>query len=118
LQGPTADTFLNAEAVSFLSNRTEVPMKSFIVIAFSMWLPVMVFAATPATTLTGSTVESVDVAKQTVSVKTKDGQSYTLHVQDPELLKKHDLKKGDQISIQVDTNNNIIQIAKPDSQTK
>jgi hypothetical protein len=93
-------------------------MKSFIAVAFSLWLPVMVFAATPATTLTGATVESVDAAKQTVSVKTKDGQSYTLHVQDPELLTKHNLKKGDQISIQVDTNNNIIQIAKPDSQTK
>ena len=93
-------------------------MKSFIAVAFSLWLPGMVLAATPATTLTGATVESVDAAKQTVSVKTKDGQSYTLHVQDPELLKKYNLKKGDQISIQVDTNNNVIQIAKPDSQTK
>jgi hypothetical protein len=93
-------------------------MKRFIAVAFSLWLPVMVFAATPATTLTGATVESVDAAKQTVSVKTKDGQSYTLHVQDPELLKKYNLKKGDQISMQVDTNNNVIQIVKPDSQTK
>jgi hypothetical protein len=93
-------------------------MKSFIAVAFSLWLAVMVFAATPATTLTGATVESVDADKQTVSVKTKDGQSYTLHVQDPELLKKYNLKKGDQISMQVDTNNNVIQIAKPDSQTK
>jgi hypothetical protein len=93
-------------------------MKSFIAVAFCVWLPVMVFAATPATTLTGVTIESVDAAKQTVSVKTKDGQSYTLHVQDPELLKKYNLKKGDQVSMQVDTNNNIIQIAKPDSQTK
>lgn len=93
-------------------------MKSFVAVAFSLWLPVMVFAASPGTTLTGATVESVDAAKQTVSVKTKDGQSYTLHVQDPELLKKYNLKKGDQISVQVDTNNNVIQIAKPDSQTK
>ena len=93
-------------------------MRNFIAVAFSLWLPVMVFAATPATTLTGATVESVDAAKQTVSVKTKDGQSYTLHVQDPELLKKYNLKKGDQISMQVDTNNNVIQIATSDSQTK
>ena len=93
-------------------------MKSFITVALSLWLQVLVFAATPATTLTGATVENVDTAKQTVTVKTKDGQSYTLHVQDPDLLKKYNLKKGDQISIQVDTNNNIIQIVKPDSQTK
>jgi len=89
-------------------------MKRFIVLAFSLWFPIIAAAATPATTLTGTTVESVDAAKQTLSVKTKDGQSYTLHVQDPELLKKYNLKKGDQISVQVDTNNNVIQIAKPD----
>lgn len=89
-------------------------MKRFIVLAFSIWLPVMAFAAAPATTLTGSTVESVDAAKQTISIKTKDGQQYTLHVQDPELLKKHNLKKGDQISVQVDTDNNVIQIVKSD----
>ena len=75
-------------------------MKRFIAVAFSLWLPVLAFAAAPATTLTGSTVESVDAAKQTISIKTKDGQSYTLHVQDPELLKKYNLKKGDHISLQ------------------
>jgi hypothetical protein len=91
-------------------------MKRFIVfLAFSLCFPMMAFAATPATTLTGATVESVDAAKQTVGVKTKDGQSFTLHVQDPELLKKYNLKKGDRISVQVDTNNNVIQIAKPDN---
>jgi hypothetical protein len=94
-------------------------MKSFIAVTFSIWLPLMVFAATPATTLTGTTVESVDEAKQTVSIKTKDGQSYALHVKDAELLKKYNLKKGDQISVQVDTDNNVIQIAKhDDSQTR
>jgi hypothetical protein len=92
-------------------------MKRFIALAFSLWLPVLALAASPATTLMGSTVESVDEAKQTISIKTKDGQSYTLKVQDPELLKKYNLKKGDQISLQVDTNNNVIQIAKSDTQT-
>jgi hypothetical protein len=93
-------------------------MKTFVAVAFSLWFPVMVFAASPGTTLTGATIENVDPANQTVSVKTKDGQSYTLRVLDPELLKKYNLKKGDQISVQVDTNNNVIQIANPDSQTK
>ena len=79
-------------------------MKRFIVLAFSFWLPVMAFAAAPATTLTGSTVESVDAAKQTITIKTKDGQSYTLRVQDPELLKKYNLQKGDQICVHLDTN--------------
>jgi antitoxin component of MazEF toxin-antitoxin module len=77
-----------------------------------MWLPAVAFAANPAKTYTGTTVENVDQAKQEVSVKTKTGESWTLKVTDPELLKKHNLKKGDQVSIEVDTNNNIITIAK------
>jgi hypothetical protein len=92
-------------------------MKRLMALAFGLWLPVLSYAAAPATTYTGTTVESVDTAKQTLSIKTKDGQSYTLHVADPELLKKHKLKKGDRVSVEVDTNNNIIQIAKPDTQT-
>ncbi len=87
-----------------------------LVVVFSLLLPALAFAATPATTLSGATVEHVDAAKQTLSVKTKDGQSYTLHVKDAELLKKNELKKGDQVSLEVDTNNNVIQIAKPTNQ--
>ena len=77
-----------------------------------MWLPAVAFAANPAKTYTGTTVENVDQAKQTISVKTKTGESWTLKVTDPEMLKKHNIKKGDQVSIEVDTNNNIITIAK------
>lgn len=91
-------------------------MKRLMVFVFSVWLPVLTYAATPATTLTGTTVENVDTAKQTLTIKTKDGQSWTLHVADPELIKKHNLKKGDQVSLEVDTNNNVIQIAKPVNQ--
>lgn len=87
-------------------------MKRLMALIFGLWLPVLAFAAAPATTFTGTTVESVDTAKQTLSIKTKEGQSWTLHVADPELLKKHKLQKGDQVSLEVDTNNNVIQIAK------
>jgi hypothetical protein len=92
-------------------------MKRLMIVAFSLMLPVLSYASAPATTLSGTTVENVDTAKQTLSVKTRDGQSYTLHVNDPELLKKHNLKKGDLVSLEVDTNNNVIQIAKPANQT-
>ncbi len=87
-------------------------MKRLMALALGLWLPTVAMAATPATTLTGTTVENVDTAKQTVSIKTREGQSWTLPVADPELLKKHNIKKGDQVSLEVDTNNNIIQIAK------
>lgn len=76
------------------------------------WLPAVALAANPATTFTGTTVESVDPGKQTLSIKTKEGQSWTLHVADPELLKKYNLRKGDHVSIEVDTSNNVTKIAK------
>ncbi len=88
-------------------------MTRFVAYAFGLWLPaVAVLAATPATTFTGTTVENVDTAKQTITIKTKEGQSWTMRVADPELLKKHDVKKGDHLSLEIDTNNEIIQIAK------
>jgi hypothetical protein len=81
------------------------------------WLPVIALAsnpATPATTFTGTTVENVDTGKQTLSVKTKEGQSWTLRVADPEMLKKLNVKRGDHVSIEVDTSNNVTKIAKAD----
>lgn len=92
-------------------------MKLLMSVAFSLLLPALSYASNPATTLSGTTVENVDTAKQTLSIKTRDGQSYTLHVNDPELLKKHDLKKGDLVTLEVDTNDHIIQIAKAANQT-
>jgi len=88
-------------------------MKRIAMLAIGLWwLPVAAVAASPATTFTGTTVENVDTAKQTLSIKTKEGQSWTLHVADPELLKKHNVRKGDQVSVEVDTNNQVVQIAK------
>jgi len=88
-------------------------MNRLIVAAIGLlWLPAVALAASPAKTYTGTTVENVDTSKQTVSIKTKAGESWTLKVLDPEMLKKHNLKKGDQVSIEVDTNNNITKIAK------
>lgn len=81
-------------------------MKRLMALAIGLWLPVVALAANPATTFTGTTVKNVNPGKQTVSIKTKEGQSWTLRVADPELLKKHNLRKGDKVSLEVDTNNN------------
>lgn len=92
-------------------------MKRLMALAFALSLPVLGCASAPATTHTGTTVESVDMGKQTISIKTKEGQSWTLPVADSELLKKHALQPGDQISVEVDTDNNVTQIAKFETQT-
>jgi hypothetical protein len=88
-------------------------MKRLIALAIGLcWLPAVALAANPATTYTGTTVEAVDAGKQTISIKTKKGESWTLKVADPEMLKKHNVQKGDQVSVEVDTNNTITKIAK------
>lgn len=88
-------------------------MKRLMALAIGLcWLPAVALAANPATTYTGTTVENVDTGKQTISIKTKKGESWTLKVADPELLKKQDIKKGDHVSVEVDTNNTITKIAK------
>jgi formylmethanofuran dehydrogenase subunit D len=87
-------------------------MRYLIALAIGLWLPAAAWAANPATTYTGTIVENVDTEKQTISIKTKKGESWTLHVTDPQMLKKHNIRKGDQVSVEVDTNNNIIKLAK------
>lgn len=88
-------------------------MKRLMALAIGLcWLPAVALAANPATTYTGTTVENVDTGKQTISIKTKKGESWTLKVADPEMLKKYNLHKGDLVSVEVDTNNTITKIAK------
>jgi hypothetical protein len=101
------------EAVHPLKEEKSMNGLRVIVMAIGiLWLPTVALAANPAKTYTGTTIENVDTSKQTVSIKTKTGESWTLKVTDPEMLKKYNLKKGDQVSIEVDTNNNITKIAK------
>jgi len=54
------------------------------------------------TTFIGSTIENVDTGQQTITFRTQEGQTWTLGVTDPDLLKNEHLTKGDHISIEVD----------------
>jgi hypothetical protein len=92
-------------------------MKYFHVITTLFIATVFVFVVqiTPieaATTFAGTTVEAVDLSKQTLSFKTREGMSWTLHVSNPDLLKKEQLAKGEQVTLEVDTNDNVIKITK------
>jgi hypothetical protein len=90
----------------------EVDMKRVMAFVIGLWLPAVAWAANPSNTYTGTTVEHVDTGKQTLSIKTREGERWTLHVSDPEMLKKQNVQKGDTVSVQVDTNNEVIKIAK------
>ncbi len=66
-----------------------------------------------ATSFSGSTVTAVDESKGTVTFRTKEGESWTLPVSDPELIKKKQVAQGDQVSIEIDLDDRITKIAKP-----
>ena len=66
------------------------------------------------TTFIGSTIERIDDAKQTVTFRTREGQSWTMRLADPTLLKKEPLAKGDIVSIESDPNDKITKIVKLD----
>jgi hypothetical protein len=70
-----------------------------------------------ATTFTGSTVVGLDQAKRTVTFQTKEGDTWTLPVSDPNLLNKDQVAKGDRVSIEIDLNDRISKITKLSERT-
>jgi hypothetical protein len=69
------------------------------------------------TTFTGSTVIGLDQAKRTVTFQTKEGDTWTLPVSDPNLLNKDQVAKGDRVSVEIDLNDKISKITKLSERT-
>lgn len=69
------------------------------------------------TTFTGSTVIGLDQVKRTVTFQTKEGDTWTLPVSDPNLLNKDQVAKGDRVSIEIDLNDRISKITKLSERT-
>ncbi|WHZ22595.1 MAG: hypothetical protein OJF47_001707 [Nitrospira sp.] len=65
-----------------------------------------------AANFVGTTIERIDSAQQTVTFKTRDGQSWTLQVSDPRVLQEKPLARGDQVTVEIDTNDKISHISK------
>jgi hypothetical protein len=70
-----------------------------------------------ATTFTESTVVGLDQAMRTVTFQTKEGDTWTLPVSDPNLLNKDQVAKGDRVSIEIDLNDRISKITKLSERT-
>ena len=69
-------------------------------------------------TFIGSTVLSMDQAQRTITFRTKEGQSWTLPVADPNILKKEQVTTGDQVSIELDPNDRVTKIIKLSEQPR
>lgn len=65
-----------------------------------------------ATTFIGSTIVGIDQAQRTITFQTREGQSWTLQVADPNILKTEQVSKGDQVSIEIDLSDRITKIIK------
>ena len=65
-----------------------------------------------ATTFGGSRIIAIDQGQQTITFKTREGQTWTLPVTDPNLLKQQSNAKNEQVTIEIDLNDRIINVVK------
>ena len=65
-----------------------------------------------ATIFGGSRIIAIDQGQQTITFKTKEGQTWTLPVTDPNLLKRESNSKDEQVTIEIDLNDRITNVVK------
>ena len=63
-----------------------------------------------ATTFNRSTVLNVDDARRTITIRTQEGDTWTLSVSDPDLLKDKHIAQGDRVSIDIDFDDRVTKI--------
>lgn len=64
------------------------------------------------TSFNRSTLIGIDQGQRTVTFKTIEGQTWTLPLADPNIVKNEQLAKGDQVSIEIDLSDRVIKIIK------
>ena len=65
-----------------------------------------------ATVFGGSTIVAIDQNQRTVTFRTKEGQTWTLPVNDPEILNRQPIAKGDEVAIELDLEDRISKVVK------
>lgn len=64
-----------------------------------------------ATVFGGSRIVEIDQGQRTIRFKTKEGETWTLPVADPNVF-SHQIAKGDVVSIELDLNDQITKVLK------
>ena len=72
---------------------------------------VIVATSDAATVFGGSKIVGIDQSQRTITFKTKEGQTWTLPVADPNVL-DHQIAKGDDVTIELDLNDRITKVVK------
>ena len=70
-----------------------------------------------ATTFGGSRIIAIDKDQRTITFKTKEGETWTLPVTDPNLLDQPSVAKEGQVTIEIDLNDQITKVVKPSEMT-
>ena len=65
-----------------------------------------------ATIFGGSRIVAIDEGQKTITFKTKEGQTWTLPVNDPNLLNQQQNAKDEPVTIEIDLNDRIIKVVK------
>jgi len=70
-------------------------------------------ASDAATTFGGSRIIAIDHDQRTITFKTKEGETWTLPVTDPNLLNQPSSGKEDQVTIELNLNDQITRVVRP-----
>jgi hypothetical protein len=80
------------------------------VIGLLFFLIIFPTAAAFAITLTSCTIEAVDSGAQRLTIQALTGETWTLSVANPDLIKG--MNKGDRVSVELDPDERIVKIVK------
>src|SRR5215831_7075292 len=80
-------------------------------LCFFISMSAMVATGDAATVYGGSKIVGIDQSQRTITFKTKEGQTWTLPVADPNVL-DHQIAKGDDVTIELDLNDRITKVVK------
>ena len=94
-----------------------VPQLAVMTVSLFCLVQASVSTGEAATSFNGSTIIGIDQKERTVTFRTKEGDKWTLPVDDPEFLQKEKISAGDQVSIEIDPNDKITKIFKPTSES-
>ena len=81
-----------------------------ILVCLLLFVTATVTTSNATTTFGGSNILAVDEGQKTITFKTKEGQTWTLPVADSKLLTQAQAGKGDQVTIELDLNDQIIDV--------
>jgi hypothetical protein len=91
-------------------------MRMMPILTFGFWFFVSATVTTSdaATIFGGSRIVTIDKDQRTITFKTKEGETWTLPVNDPALLERQTLAKNDQVTVEIDLDdriNNVIKLS-------